>query len=436
VNENDVLNVAARGEMSWELADRQIREGIFVERAGAGYVARFNAPGVEMRLRHLKMDRGEARASLTVVGASKTTDATKHLYHGSFNLSGLTSRSTLAKYLKPRWEADWEHILEQLCLRVLSMEEEGEPAVYLRDARAPAEGAQLLSSLALARHPVIWFGDGGSAKSYLALAAGLSIHAGLDLLGIRPGAQKKVAYLDWEFDAWEHKMRMARLLGGKLPDENLPDILYVRCTKPLARESERIAHIFADHDIGYAVVDSISWACEGPPEEASSATGFFEALRSLGVGSLCIAHVNRSGDTERPFGSAFWHNGARATWYVKKQQEHGASAIDIGFFNRKANSDRLEQPFGYSLRFDPDQTRVARVDVKDVPELAGHAPIKDRMVHFLRGGAKTYREIADELGIAEDAVRQTVKRWEGRVFYKLTAGNASRVGLTDGREGP
>ena len=63
-----------------------------------------------------------------------------------------------------------------------------------------------------------------------------------------------------------------------------------------------------------------------------------------------IAHVNKSdqGD-QKPFGSTFWANGARATWFVTKSGESGdGSQFTLGLFNRKANTGPLRPAAGMS----------------------------------------------------------------------------------------
>jgi len=60
------------------------------------------------------------------------------------------------------------------------------------------------------------------------------------------------------------------------------------------------------------ILDSVAFACEGPPEAAETAAAYYWALRLLGVGSTSIAHITKAeGGDQKPFGSAFWHNGAR-----------------------------------------------------------------------------------------------------------------------------
>jgi hypothetical protein len=71
----------------------------------------------------------------------------------------------------------------------------------------------------------------------------------------------------------------------------------------------------------------------------------------VGAGSLHLAHVNRSdtGD-KKPYGSSFWHNGARATWNIKTaDQIPGARKLTIGLYNRKTNIGPLRAAVGFRM---------------------------------------------------------------------------------------
>ena len=81
--------------------------------------------------------------------------------------------------------------------------------------------------------------------------------------------------------------------------------MYARCERPLVYEADRLARIVREHDISYAIFDSVAFACDGPPEAAEVAGRYFRAVRQLGIGSLQIAHISKAenGD-KKPFGSA------------------------------------------------------------------------------------------------------------------------------------
>jgi len=349
---------------------------------------------------------GDLKGQVTVTSNAPGSDGLLH--RANLNLTSTAGRTALVKQLASRGKdqgVDWNALIEDACYLTIDAHRAGEPAVLLRNVERPVDAGWLLPPLVLGRLPTILFGDGGTAKSYLSLAAAISIHSGQELLSIKPTAQVNVAYLDFEFDAWEHRDRMRRLVG-----EDMPGIVYVKCAGPLRDQVDRLQRVIREHGIGFVVIDSVGMACEGPPEEAQSALGFFDALRTLNVGALCVAHVNRSGDTDRPFGSTFWHNSARSTWYAKKQQEAASSTLTVGLFNRKSNTGPLSGPLGFTLAFDDHQTTIERTDLRDVPELAGNVPLKSRMIRALESGAMNYADLSTTLGVDATALRQVVSR--------------------------
>jgi hypothetical protein len=78
------------------------------------------------------------------------------------------------------------------------------------------------------RHETIWFGDGSTFKSYLALHVASELER-------RHGV--KVGYFDWELDASQHRDRLERLTGPQMPA-----LQYVRCERPLVYEVDRLIH--------------------------------------------------------------------------------------------------------------------------------------------------------------------------------------------------
>ena len=236
----------------------------------------------------------------------------------------------------------------------------GQPAVDLRqiERRDPKEDMIEVDGLVLPkRHPSILFGDGGTGKSYIALyVAGRIAERGVS-----------VALFDWELCGDDHRDRLERLF----PD-GMPRILYARCERPLVYEVDRLRRIVRGGGIEFSVFDSVTFASDGPPEAAEVVSRYFRAARQIGGGSLHLAHVTKGENADKkPFGSTFWHNGARSTWYVKLAEGSADSdMLQIGLFNRKANLGRLRPAVGFSITFGDERTAFRRTDVADSPELA------------------------------------------------------------------
>lgn len=372
-----------------------------------------------LRREHSELN-GELSVSCLLPGARTTEDGSLSI--ADFNISSARARQERAKLLGTRSNAgefDWAGLLEEFCQRVLRAERTGQPAVDLRTVPRPnaVDDALEIDGFALPRrHPAILFGDGGTAKSY----TGLHVAGRMAQQGIR------VAYFDWELAAEEHRDRLQRLF----PD-HMPKILYARCERALVHEADRLRRIVAEAGIEYSVFDSVAFACDGPPESAETAGRYYRAVRQIGGGSLHIAHITKGeGADKKPFGSAFWHNGARSTWYSQVSGESREDdALRIGLFNRKSNLGRLRPPLGYTITFGDDRTTFQRNDIADSPDLAGQLSVRQRMAHLLRTGSMSWAQVAEEIDADVETVRRTARRYKDR----FTVIDGNRVGLSDKR---
>jgi hypothetical protein len=268
-------------------------------------------------------------------------------------------------------------------------------------------------------HAAIFFGDGGSLKSLLALY----------FTGRLSQRGARILYADWEMSGPDHRDRLERLFGTPMPA-----IEYLRCERPLIDERDRIQRSVRQHDIEYLICDSIAFALNGPPESAEHAMQYNRCLRQIGIGSLSLAHVTKTdGGDQKPFGSAFWHNSARATWFVKHDViTADGSTITVGLINRKANLGAHQPSVGFQLEFAADRTFVTTIDLADVQALAGYLPIRARVAHFLRNRrtTATLAEIATALEEKQDSVAKAIKR--SKEFTQvLDMNGVLRVALAD-----
>jgi hypothetical protein len=377
---------------------------------------------VTLEIDRLRRSSGELIGELSAVcKLLGTLSPDSALSIADLNLSSARARTDRAKLLAVRAntkdQVDWHGIVEQFCQSVLEADRAGSPAVDLRTIERPAADTEILIEglPLLRRHPAVLFGDGGTAKSYLALF----LAGRLSEQGVR------VAMFDWELAGEDHRDRLERLF----PD-GMPKILYAKCERPLVYEADRLRRIVRDASVEYTIFDSVAFACDGPPEAAELAGRYFRAARQIGGGSLHVAHVSKAeGADKRSFGSAFWHNGARSTWFVQLAEGSADSEkIQIGLFNRKANLGRLRQPVGYRIEFGEELTTFRRSDVADIaatPSLATQLSTRQRMAHLLRKGAMTAEAIAEEIDARVDTVERTLRRNKGQ-FVVLQGG---RIGL-------
>ncbi|HXG71557.1 MAG TPA: AAA family ATPase [Gemmatimonadaceae bacterium] len=310
--------------------------------------------------------------------------------------------------------------MEEFAIRVHTAMRTGGEAVDLRMLPRPArtDDLDVHGIHVLEAHPITLFGDGGCAKSYVALfIAGELAKRGLTVL-----------YADWELSGDDHRDRLERLFGA-----NMPAMLYARCSRPMSAEADRLRRLVRQHNVAYLVCDSVAFACDGRPEDAEVAARYFQALRQIGVGSLNVAHTNRSEDADKkPFGSAFWHNGARATWNLKISNDARPGEIVVGAYNRKANLGPLLPAVGFRIAFSPERTHITRVDLGTVDDLAAGLPLWQRMKQAVTHHPQTLTALADELGAKTDTLDRTVRRYNKTFTRVPGVDGVSKIALVHG----
>lgn len=399
------------------------------------YVLDCEAWGSHFEASQVRRDRnGETRCTLdvrtTLAGAEILDEATRTLsrYEG-LNLSDTRRRREIALDLARRAKSrpadlDWQSLLDDLAFQVGRAEAGGDPGVFLADVSRPApDSAFTIDGITLLkRHPQVLFGDGGALKSYLMLYwAGTLARQGVNVM-----------FCDWELDAGDHRERAAALWG-----DAVPRILYVRCVRPLVSEVDRLARLKHDHRIDFAFFDSIAFACHGKPEDAETAGAYYRAVRGLGIGTLHAAHVTKAGDLaeHRPFGSAFWHNGARQTLFAKAEDETGNTdhSRTVALITRKSNLGPRRPASAYRFEFGSGSVRVVPADPTSIDSFAASLPAWQRIKAAVSSGPLSFAELAEETGIREGTIRMTVKR-KDRLF-KVIEGSAGgqKVALLETR---
>jgi hypothetical protein len=242
----------------------------------------------------------------------------------------------------------------------------------------------------------VLFGDGGTGKSALGLAACIAKATGEEViagLAVR-GGQAPALFLDWEHHTRATVRRKAAIYPGRCP------VLYYAPTRPFADEYDRIAALVKAEGIGLVVADSIIPALPSrtSPKDAEAAAAFCNPANALEVPVLALGHVTheQSADPTMPFGSRFFHNLARMTWSAKREPDEGHI---VRLVNRKANDEAIALPFLVEVTWG-ERVELRRVDL--VPEMQTWA---DKIADALADGPLTAAQLAARLGTADNAIR-------------------------------
>jgi hypothetical protein len=366
------------------------------------YVLNLPDVSTDLEVDHVRRDRSEQLVGEVTVhcGLSGVRTVNGVLLTASINLSNLRDRYALGRAIGDRTSTQkiagsvWAAHIDELATRVHQAERTGAGVVNLREVARPS--AELLLPK---HHPAIFFGDGDALKTYI----GLHVLSQLRKAGVRTGIA------DWELQAPDHRERGERL------DGEAPDVIYIPCTRPLVYEADRIARAIHEHALDYLLIDSAAPACQGGPENSEAAQGFFQVLRVFNIGTLTIAHTNRSEQSDqKPFGSVFWFNLARAIWYVKRADVSAHGSIEIGLYPRKFNLGAPQRPAAFRFTFTDTATVVTAANIADVESLASKLPLKDRIVNTLKNGARSIAEIASAIPDTDpDSISRTIRRYSG-----------------------
>jgi hypothetical protein len=190
-------------------------------------------------------------------------------------------------------------------------------------------------------HPTratLLFGTGGSGKGVIAA----------ELMAERTRRGERVMVLDYDANSDEWASRIYKFGGDlDLVEIALPvteDGGWLR--GPIWQQAEDIRRLIDALNVRWVVVDSALAACEAAGDQALSDPNvpkmLYAALRRLGVPPLVLAHVSATGmkDPEKPYGSVYWVNYARAAWSIADDGNDGRSLVF-----RKRNRYRNPGPY-------------------------------------------------------------------------------------------
>lgn len=407
---------------------------------GSGYVATFAKAQVRLRVEQLRQGRDGLKAELTAELGPYQDGGWRGLTSGRLELNSISQREAWERRLGRRWQAPWGEILDRTCLSVTEAEKHlDRPWRRLREApELDADADTVLDPIVHDLLPTLWYGDGGSMKSLVALAAGVSLHCGFSVVGgLQPRRRGGLLYADFEFDWRHHKDRMRRLLGLQRddPEDAMPEVAYIDCNgSSLTSQVERIQRAVRECGAQFLIVDSISYAAEGPLNDDDTARSYYRALAQIGLPSISTCHVSKNGDQRRPFGSVHWLNLCRLAWQFQRMQLDGQREVVLKLTCQKASTDRTHDPVWLSVQFGEHRGPIritpfgqgadgARAELTDLWRQA--QALLQREDRFM-----TYDEMALALGVPKDNLSARIRQHrEAFVFLGVPGSRTVRVGV-------
>lgn len=272
----------------------------------------------------------------------------------------------------------------------------------------------LVPPLVVADGPTILFGDGASLKSYITSRLALSMALGVEYMGMRTPMLVPMV-VDYEDSGANFKRRLKRLALGI--DASLTEVMGVHYWDakgvPLSDQVDGLKRYIEKHGIGLLIIDSVAPACGGDPLDHGAVLDFFGALKRLGLPSILIAHVTKAMESTKPFGSAYWHNLARRTWYVQRAAEEDSDEVDVGLFNRKVNDGRVPAPLAFHVSFSENERGPVRLSLASMERapaaLRELGTPRSQVWAALEGLPRTIKDIGQETNLPERTVENVLK---------------------------
>lgn len=307
--------------------------------------------------------------------------------------------------------------------------------VVLGEVGEPGTRVDVVEGLLPEGYPTLIYGEGGLAKSLMALLVSTCVAANKQVLG-RNVRATGVLYLDWELDQDEmarRAYRIARGLGLERPPSNL---WYERVENSFLKVLDRIKAYVEQQHIGLVVIDSIGLACADDPELARVVIPLFAKLRNLHTTTLVIDHqskLQQGQDYNRkmPFGSVYKYNLGRSVIQVERVSGE-PGLLDLRLHQVKFNFGRRSDDIGLRLTFDAQAVRVTLLDSTTTPPPQETFTAEDTLLRSLRNdGQATNQLLAQRTGIEKRTVENTMSRLHraGRIQEEGKRGRAVIWGM-------
>ena len=384
--------------------------------------------GIRLVLANVSKGREGTRAEVSVFssapGARSIRTVSGLVMYEHLNLLSGSTRASLVKRVAERAgsvDLDWAAIVDEVVHATLQLHTAGAPVVALADLPPRVEPGPRIDPILPAQTAIVMFGAGGTGKSTLAAAVGVSVAAGVLVVPGWVPRKAPVLLLDWEGEDYIVKERVAAIArGANLPE--LPrDLLYRRMAGRLADEADTVARLVAEQDVGLLIVDSVGAAMGtvGEGDHADSANRLFDAVRHINTTALLVDHVSGENigkrDVRKPYGSVYKENRSRGTFHVACTTVDNDGRVLV-VTNAKPLASRAQlAPVGLRLSYDEGTIAFSEATVPTASDGERGPTLADRLANLLaHHGPSEAAFLAREAGTTPNNVRNVLSRHHGR----------------------
>lgn len=295
----------------------------------------------------------------------------------------------------------------------------------------------IVHSLLPKGYPAVIYGDGGVAKSMIALSLASAIASDDKHWLDWAITTAPVLYCDFELDADEQNRRARQLARGN--EEALPPagLMYMSALG-YDTGTALVAALEAcqEHGIELMVLDSLGPALQGDMESSNDVIGFFrgvlEQFRAAGVTVLIIDHQSKTQGGQRyqdktAFGSVYKSNLVRSTIQVEAT-ESGEGTLTVRARQKKTNFGSLARPFCIKLGFTEEAVTLDSTEL-DSYELAEEGTLNatDRVKLALGDGPAYPWEIADATELQVKTVKNALTGLRKQGIVEATGEQSGRT---------